>query len=64
MIRQCHVCNRGFVDVWRPKGEVPPFTCAVCRRGGKPLSRLVGGVCPHCGKTHKGGCSKGLHRMF
>lgn len=43
MIRQCHVCGRGFADIWRPKGNPPPLTCAVCRRGGKPLSRLVGG---------------------
>lgn len=44
MIRFCHACNRGFVDaVRRRKGDTPPLLCATCRRGGKPLSRLVGG---------------------
>ena len=56
-IRQCHVCNRGFVDVWRPKGDAPPLTCAVCRRGGKPLSRLVGG------RTREEAERKDLHDM-
>lgn len=46
MIRFCQnpACARGFVDVVRRKrGDVPPMLCATCRRGGKPLSRLVGG---------------------
>ena len=46
MIRFCQnpACGRGFVDVARRKrGEVAPMLCATCRRGGKPLSRLVGG---------------------
>lgn len=44
MIRFCHACGRGFVDVVRrKKGDTPPLLCAICRRGGKPLSRLVGG---------------------
>ena len=44
MIRQCHICGRGFVDIWRPKGNPPPLTCSTCSRGRKPLSRLVGGL--------------------
>ena len=44
MIRFCHACQRGFVDVQRQrKGDAPPLLCVTCRRGGKPLSRLVGG---------------------
>lgn len=45
MIRFCRNadCGRGFVDVTRKRGEEPPLLCAQCRRGGKPLSRLVGG---------------------
>jgi hypothetical protein len=43
VIRQCHVCGRGFVDVYRPEPHPIPLACATCRRGGKPLSRLVGG---------------------
>jgi len=45
MIRFCRnpECGRGFVDIARKKGEQPPMLCATCRRGGKPLSRLVGG---------------------
>lgn len=44
MIRFCQnsACGRGFVDVARRAGEEPKL-CAQCRRGGKPLSRLVGG---------------------
>jgi len=44
MIRFCRNadCGRGFVDVARRKGDEPPL-CAQCRRGGKPLSILVGG---------------------
>lgn len=45
MIRFCQntKCGRGFVDVARRKGEAVPLLCSTCRRGGKPLSRLVGG---------------------
>ena len=43
MIRVCHVCGRGFVDVRRYTLQDTPLTCAICRRGGKPLSRLVNG---------------------
>lgn len=46
MIRFCQntKCGRGFVDVYRPKtNDTPPLLCAICRRGGKPLSSLVGG---------------------
>lgn len=44
MIRFCHACQRGFVDAQRRrKSDTPPLLCATCRRGGKPLSRLVGG---------------------
>lgn len=45
MIRFCQntTCGRGFVDVARKRGEAVPLLCATCRRGGKPLSRLVGG---------------------
>lgn len=42
MIRFCRVCGRGFVDLVRKKGE-ERMACATCRRGGKPLSRLVNG---------------------
>ena len=40
--RFCHACGRGFVDVYRKLSEAP-MLCAICRRGGKPLSCLVGG---------------------
>jgi hypothetical protein len=43
MIRFCRVCGRGFVDVRRYSKQDEPLCCAVCRRGGKPLSKLVGG---------------------
>lgn len=45
MIRFCMnpSCGRGFVDVRRKRGEEPPMLCATCRRGCRPLSRLVGG---------------------
>lgn len=45
MIRICRntACGRGYVDTVRKPGEAVPMLCATCRRGGRPLSRLVGG---------------------
>lgn len=31
------------MDTVRKPGEAVPMLCATCRRGGRPLSRLVGG---------------------
>lgn len=58
---RCEVCGRTWAPV---QGE--PFwpKCPACRMPyGKPLSRRVGGICPNCGKSHKGECTEGLQDM-
>lgn len=62
MIRQCHVCGRGFVDVdRRKKDDLPPMLCATCRRGGRPLSCLVGGRPREEAERRQIEKEKGLH---